>query len=119
MKGKLILIPLAFTDFTSTKLRPALVLSLVRLYVTLTMPRIIVIEGERVTLPREFRKQAKVRKGDLLEYRVQDGALLLSKPAKVENPTKRLFGIASGVSTDLTGDALFLEEVKAKLRRSK
>jgi bifunctional DNA-binding transcriptional regulator/antitoxin component of YhaV-PrlF toxin-antitoxin module len=83
------------------------------------MGRVAVIEGDRITLPREFRKDAKVRKGDLLEYKVQAGALVLSKPTKVENPTKKLFGIASDVRGDLQGDALFLEETKAKLRRSK
>ncbi len=81
--------------------------------------RVIVIEGDRITLPREFRRETRVRKGDMLEYKVEDGSLVLSKPAKVENPTKRLFGIASEVSSDLSGDALFLEETKAKLRRSK
>jgi len=69
-------------------------------------------------LPKEFRKRAKIRKGDLLEYKLQDHALVLSKPTRVDNPTKRLFGIASGVAGDLSGDALFLEEAKAKLRRS-
>lgn len=55
----------------------------------------------------------------MLEYKVQSGSLVLSKPKKVENPTKRLFGIASGISGDLSGDELFLEEAGAKLRRSK
>jgi hypothetical protein len=37
----------------------------------------------------------------------------------VEDPTKRIFGIASDVSGDLSGDELFLNEAKRKLRRSK
>ena len=36
------------------------------------MGRIAVIEADRITLPREFRKQAKIRKGDVLEYRLLD-----------------------------------------------
>lgn len=82
------------------------------------MRRVVVIEGERITLPQEFRKAARVRKGDWLEYVVEKGSLIVSKPAKVENPTKRLFGIASDVGHDLRGDALFLEETRGKLRRS-
>ncbi len=83
------------------------------------MGRVMVIEGDRITLPREFRKHAKVRKGDLLDYKLQNGSLVLSRPAKIDDPTKRLFGIASDVSADLSGDALFLQQTKAKLRRSK
>jgi bifunctional DNA-binding transcriptional regulator/antitoxin component of YhaV-PrlF toxin-antitoxin module len=83
------------------------------------MGRLAVIEGDRITLPREFRKQTKIRTGDLLEYRVDIESLLLSKPTKIEDPTKRLFGIASAVSSDLSSDALFLEETKTKLGRAK
>ncbi len=83
------------------------------------MGRVTVIEGDRITLPREFRRQTKIRTGDLLEYRVDNDSLVLAKPTKIENPTKRLFGIASGVSGDLSGDALFLEETRSKLRRAK
>jgi bifunctional DNA-binding transcriptional regulator/antitoxin component of YhaV-PrlF toxin-antitoxin module len=79
----------------------------------------MVIDADRITLPRAFRKQANVRKGDTLEYRVQGGSLVISKPGAIDNPTKRLFGIASGVSRDLSGDELFLEETRIKLRRSK
>jgi len=83
------------------------------------MGRIAVIEADRITLPREFRKQAKLRKGDVLEYRLLDGSLVISKARTVDNPTKRMFGIASDVSRDLTGDELFLKETRMKLRRSK
>jgi bifunctional DNA-binding transcriptional regulator/antitoxin component of YhaV-PrlF toxin-antitoxin module len=83
------------------------------------MGRVDVIEGDRVTLPREFRRQTGVRTGDYLEYRVENDSLVLTRPRKLENPTKRLFGIAAGVSGDLSGDALFLEETRTKLRRSK
>jgi bifunctional DNA-binding transcriptional regulator/antitoxin component of YhaV-PrlF toxin-antitoxin module len=51
------------------------------------MGRVDVIEGDRITLPREFRRQTMVREGDNLEYRVDNGLLLLSKPRKLENPT--------------------------------
>jgi bifunctional DNA-binding transcriptional regulator/antitoxin component of YhaV-PrlF toxin-antitoxin module len=83
------------------------------------MGRIAVIDADRITLPREFRRQARVRKGDVLEYKVQSGSLVLSKPRTIEDPTKRIFGIASDVSRDLSGDELFLEDTKVKLRRSK
>jgi bifunctional DNA-binding transcriptional regulator/antitoxin component of YhaV-PrlF toxin-antitoxin module len=81
--------------------------------------RISVIEADRITLPREFRKQAKVRRGDVLEYRIQGASLVISKARRVENPTKRMFGIVSDVSHDLSGDELFLKESRLKLRRSK
>jgi len=81
--------------------------------------RIAVIEADRITLPREFRKQAKVRTGDVLEYTIQGGSLVISKTCPIDNPTKRMFGIASDVSHDLTGDELFLKESRVKLRRSK
>jgi bifunctional DNA-binding transcriptional regulator/antitoxin component of YhaV-PrlF toxin-antitoxin module len=81
--------------------------------------RITVIEADRITLPREFRNQAKVRRGDVLEYRVQGESLVISKPRSVENPTKRMFGIASDVSRDSMGDELLLKETRMKLRRSK
>ena len=45
--------------------------------------------------------------------------MVLSKPTRLENPTKRVFGIAAGVSDDLSGDALFLDETRTKLRRAK
>ena len=83
------------------------------------MGRIPVIDADRITLPREFRMHARVRKGDVLEYKVQNGSLVLSKPPTVEDPTKRMFGIASDVSRDLSGDELFLEHTRMKLRRSK
>lgn len=83
------------------------------------MGRVVVIEGDRVTLPREFRREAKIRRGDVLEYKVQGDSLVLSRRAKIENPTKRIFGIASGVSGDMSGDELLLQETRAKLRRSK
>ncbi len=83
------------------------------------MGRIVVIEGDRVTLPREFRKEAKIRRGDVLEYRVEGGSLVLSRREKVQDPTKRIFGIASDVSGDLVGDELFLSEAMRKLSRSK
>ena len=84
-----------------------------------TLGRIAVIEADRITLPREFRKQAKVRKGDVLDYRLQGGSLVISKARAIENPTKRMFGIASDVSRDSTGDELLLKETRMKLRRSK
>lgn len=83
------------------------------------MGRIAVIDADRITLPREFRKQAKVRKGDVLEYRVQGGSLVISRAQAIQDPTKRMFGIASDVSRDLSGDELLLEQTKMKLRRSK
>jgi bifunctional DNA-binding transcriptional regulator/antitoxin component of YhaV-PrlF toxin-antitoxin module len=78
-----------------------------------------VIAADRITLPREFRKQAKIRKGDFLEYKVQSGSLVLSKARPIEDPTRRMFGIASDVSGSLSGDELFLEQTRIKLRRSK
>lgn len=84
-----------------------------------SMGRVTVIDAGRITLPREFRDQARVRKGDTLEYKVQRASLVISKVGAIENPTKRMFGIASDVSRDISGDALFLEEMRIKLRRSK
>ena len=83
------------------------------------MGRITVIDADRITLPHEFRKQAKVRKGDVLEYKVQGESLVISKHRVMQDPTKRLFGIASVTPRDLSGDELFLEHARAKLRRSK
>ncbi len=83
------------------------------------MGEVVVIEGDRITLPREFREKLGIRKGDVLEYRVEDRKLVLSKTVKLDEPTKRLFGIASDVTEDLTGDALFMAELSEKLRRTR
>lgn len=83
------------------------------------MGRTAVIDADRITLPREFRKRARIRKGDVLDYKVENGSLVLSKRPIFEDSTRRMFGIASDISRDLSGDVLLLEETRTKLRRSK
>ncbi len=82
------------------------------------MNEVKVIEGYRITLPVKYRERTGIKKGDKLKYEIKGEKLILSVKRGVDNPTKRLFGIAVGVSEDVKGDNLFLEEVKVKLRRS-
>ena len=80
------------------------------------MGRITIIEGDRITIPKEYREKLKLKKGDSLEYEIIDTKLILKYEIS-ENPTKELFGLAADVATDIEGDDLFLKELKLKNQR--
>lgn len=79
------------------------------------MGRVVIIEGVRITIPKEYRESLNLKKGDLLEYEIEDNKLIL-KYYISGNPTKDLFGLAADVTGDKEGNELFLEEVESKNR---
>ena len=77
------------------------------------MGKVIIIDGDRVTIPIEFRELLNLKKGDILEYQIEEGKLIL-KYNLSEDPTKELFGLAADVKDDIEGDDLFLKELQSK-----
>ena len=75
--------------------------------------KVVIIDGDRITIPKEYREKMKLKKGDFLIYEIDDKKLILSYEIS-ENPTKDLFGLAADVIEDIQGDDLFLEELKSK-----
>ena len=72
---------------------------------------VIIIDGGRITIPKEYREKMKIKKGDFLTYEIINKKLILTYKIS-ENPTKDLFGLAADVNDDIQGDDLFLEEIK-------
>ena len=54
------------------------------------MKIIRIIEGDRITLPKEYRERYKISKGDILQYEIEGDSIILKPITIPKYPTKNL-----------------------------
>jgi AbrB family looped-hinge helix DNA binding protein len=81
------------------------------------MAEVTVLEGYRVTIPKEAREKLRIEKGDKLKLKVQGARIILQSDKIPDNPTMRMLGLAAGHDEPL--EKALLEEVEDKLDRQK
>lgn len=82
-----------------------------------TLEEVKVLEGYRVTIPKDVRERLRIKKGDLLKFSVEGGKIILQSTKVPESPTLKMLGLAAGYDKSLE-DAV-IEEVEEKLAREK
>jgi AbrB family looped-hinge helix DNA binding protein len=75
--------------------------------------KIKVLSGYRVSIPQEVRSRFNIKIGDELDLEVKGGKLIISFTK--ESPLMMLANIAEEAPSDISGDELFLNELKNKL----
>lgn len=81
------------------------------------MSDVKVLQGFRITLPKEVRRKLRIELGDMLEFTIEGAKIVLTSPKIPENPTLKMLGLAAGHQEELE-DAL-TREVEEKLAREK
>ena len=81
------------------------------------MDEVKVLEGYRVTIPREVREKLRIEKGDTMKLSIEGTKLVLRSEKTPEKPTLKMLGLAAGHDEPLE-DAV-LGEVEEKLAREK
>jgi AbrB family looped-hinge helix DNA binding protein len=74
-----------------------------------------VLEGYRVTIPREAREKLMIKRGDTLKLEIRGRKIILQSNKIPESPTMRMLGLASGY--DKSPEEAMAEEVDDKLAR--
>lgn len=75
------------------------------------------LEGYRVTIPREARERLKIEKGDTLKLEIEGTRMILTSNKIPENPTLKMLGLAAGYDEPL--EEALIGEVEDKLAREK
>lgn len=75
------------------------------------------LEGYRVTIPKETRERLRIEKGDTLKMEVEGGKIILRSMKIPESPTLKMLGLAEG--NEEPPEAALLREVEEKLEREK
>ena len=81
------------------------------------MEEVKVLEGYRVTIPKEARARLRIEKGDALKLKIEGTRMILISNRIPTNPTMKMLGIAAGHDEPLK-EAL-IGEVEDKLAREK
>ncbi len=81
------------------------------------MVEVTVLEGYRVTIPKDAREKLRIEKGDKLKLKVQGARIILQLDKIPDNPTMRMLGLAAGHDEPL--EKALLEELEDKLARQK
>jgi len=74
--------------------------------------KVKVLNGHRITIPKDVRERLGIHVGDELELIVEGGKIILK--LSDEDPVFMLLGLAEGAPTEELGDELFLKELKKK-----
>ena len=82
-----------------------------------TLDEVKVLEGYRVTIPKEARERLRIRKGDFLKFSIEGGKMILQSTKIPESPTLKMLGLAAGHDKPL--EEALVEEVEEKLGRDK
>jgi len=77
----------------------------------------MVLEGYRVTIPKEAREKLRIEKGDKLKIQIQGKKIVLYSDKIPDNPTMKMLGLAAGHDEPLK--KALMEEVEDKLAREK
>jgi len=75
-----------------------------------------VLQGYRVTLPKEVRRKLRIERGDVLECELRGREVVLRAEHIPASPTIEMLGLAGGV--EASPEQAMLEEVEEKLARS-
>lgn len=78
------------------------------------MAEVKVLDGYRVTIPKEAREQLSIRKGDLLKFSVVGEKMILQPKKKSESLTLKMLGLAAGY--DKSPVEAIMEEINEKVR---
>ena len=81
------------------------------------MDEVTVLEGYRVTIPKEAREKLRIEKGDKLKLKIQGTRIILQSEKIPDNPTMKMLGLAAGYEEPL--EKALVEEVEDKLAREK
>ena len=82
-----------------------------------TLEEVKVLEGYRVTIPKEARERLRIEKGDTLKLEIEGTRMILISNKIPTNPTMKMLGLASGHDEPLEG--ALMGEVEEKLAREK
>ena len=82
-----------------------------------TLEEVKVLEGYRVTIPKEARERLRIEKGDKLSLEIEGAKLILKSNKIPENPTLKMLGLAAEHEEPL--EKSLIEEVEDKLAREK
>jgi len=76
-----------------------------------------VLEGYRVTIPKEARERLRIKKGDKLKLEIEGARIILISTRIPANPTLKMLGLAAGHDEPL--EEALTGEVEEKLAREK
>jgi AbrB family looped-hinge helix DNA binding protein len=76
-----------------------------------------VLQGYRVTIPKEARERLKIEKGDTLRLEIEGARMILTSNKIPRNPTLKMLGLAAGHDEPL--EEALIGEVEEKLAREK
>jgi AbrB family looped-hinge helix DNA binding protein len=76
-----------------------------------------VLEGYRVTIPKEARERLRIKKGDTLKLEIEGASIILKSTRIPANPTLKMLGLAAGHDEPL--EEALTGEVEEKLAREK
>jgi len=82
-----------------------------------TLREVKVLEGYRVTIPKEIRERLRIRLGDTLRLEVKGGRIILHSERIPLSPTLKMLGLAVGHGESL--EEALVGEVEEKLAREK
>lgn len=75
------------------------------------------LQGYRVTIPKEARERLKIEKGDTLRLEIEGARMILTSNKIPRNPTLKMLGLAAGHDEPL--EEALIGEVEEKLAREK
>ena len=75
------------------------------------------LQGYRVTIPKEARERLKIEKGDTLRLEIEGTRMILTSNKIPKNPTLKMLGLAAGHDEPL--EEALIGEVEDKLAREK
>ena len=81
------------------------------------MEEVKVLEGYRVTIPKEARERLRIKKGDKLKLEIEGASIILISTRIPANPTLKMLGLAAGHDEPL--EEALTGEVEEKLAREK
>ena len=81
------------------------------------MEEVKVLEGYRVTIPKEARERLRIKKGDKLKLEIEGARIILISTRIPANPTLKMLGLAAGHDEPL--EEALTGEVEEKLAREK
>jgi len=82
-----------------------------------TLEEVKVLEGYRVTIPKEAREKLRIKKGDTLKIKIQGAKIILHSEKIPDSPTLKMLGLAAGHEEPL--EKASIAEVENKLAREK
>jgi AbrB family looped-hinge helix DNA binding protein len=81
------------------------------------LEEVTVLEGYRVTIPKEARERLRIDKGDKLKLEIEGTRMILISNKIPGNPTLKMLGLAAGHDEPL--EEALMGEVEDKLAREK